>query len=67
MDTTLASLDGAPKIDCSDETAVQILADGLCSFALLRPITDAHAQEGVRDLVLQAYAEYEEAARQAAS
>jgi hypothetical protein len=30
------------------------------SFALLRPITDVHAQERVRDLVLQAYAEYEE-------
>ena len=30
------------------------------SFALLRPITDTHAQERVRDLVLQAYAEYEE-------
>jgi len=31
------------------------------SFALLRPITDMHAQERVRDLVLEAYAEYEEA------
>ena len=31
------------------------------SFALLRPITDTHAQERVRDLVLQAYAEYESA------
>ena len=30
------------------------------SFALLRPIADAAAQERVRDLVLQAYAEYEE-------
>jgi hypothetical protein len=30
------------------------------SFALLRPIVDATAQERVRDLVLQAYAEYEE-------
>ena len=30
------------------------------SFALLRPITDVHAQERIRDLVLQAYAEYEE-------
>ncbi len=30
------------------------------SFALLRPIVDASAQERVRDLVLQAYAEYEE-------
>src|SRR5579885_3569186 len=29
------------------------------SFALLRPITDATAQERVRDLVLDAYAEYE--------
>ena len=37
------------------------------SFALLRPITDTHAQERVRDLVLQAYAEYEESATQAAS
>jgi hypothetical protein len=30
------------------------------SFALLRPIVDATSQERVRDLVLQAYAEYEE-------
>ena len=29
------------------------------SFALLRPILDATAQERIRDLVLQAYAEYE--------
>ena len=31
------------------------------SFALLRPIADAGAQDRIRDLVLQAYAEYEEA------
>jgi len=37
------------------------------SFALLRPIADTSAQERVRDLVLQAYAEYEESATQAAS
>ena len=30
------------------------------SFALLRLVADAAAQERVRDLVLQAYAEYEE-------
>jgi len=30
------------------------------SFALLRPVADASSQERVRDLVLQAYAEYEE-------
>jgi hypothetical protein len=30
------------------------------SFALLRPVADAAAQERLRDLVLQAYAEYEE-------
>jgi hypothetical protein len=30
------------------------------SFALLRPITDIKSQERIRDLVLQAYAEYEE-------
>jgi hypothetical protein len=30
------------------------------SFALLRPIADAAAQERVRDLVLKAYAEHEE-------
>lgn len=29
------------------------------SFALLRPIVDATAQDRMRDLVLQAYAEYE--------
>ena len=32
------------------------------SFALLRPVSDAAAQERVRDLVLQAYAEYEQMA-----
>ena len=37
------------------------------SFALLRPIGDASAQDRIRDLVLQAYAEYEETATQAAS
>jgi hypothetical protein len=30
------------------------------SFALLRPLGDVSAQERIRDLVLQAYAEYEE-------
>src|SRR5688500_20351807 len=30
------------------------------TFSLLRPITDTTAQEGIRDLVLQAYAEYEQ-------
>ena len=29
------------------------------SFALLRPIVDSTAQERVRDLILQAYAEFE--------
>jgi hypothetical protein len=29
------------------------------SFALLRPVVDASAQDRVRDLVLQAYADYE--------
>ena len=37
------------------------------SFALLRPVADAASQERVRDLVLQAYAEYGESATQAAS
>ena len=37
------------------------------NFALLRPIVDTHAQERVRDLVLQAYAEYEENRTEAAS
>ena len=37
------------------------------SFALLRPVANATSQERVRDLVLQAYAEYEETATQAAS
>jgi len=30
------------------------------SFALLRPVADASAQDAVRDLVLSAYAEFEE-------
>jgi hypothetical protein len=37
------------------------------SFALLRAISDNSAQERIRDLVLQAYAEYEETASEAAS
>ena len=37
------------------------------SFALLRPVTDSTAQDRIRDLVLQAYAEYEEASAEAAS
>ncbi len=37
------------------------------SFALLRPIADTSAQNRVRDLVLQAYAEYEQTATEAAS
>jgi len=32
------------------------------SFALLRPVVDAAAQEHLRDLILQAYADSEEAA-----
>src|SRR5665647_639561 len=32
------------------------------SFALLRPIVDAQAQDRIRDLILQAYAEVEEQA-----
>jgi hypothetical protein len=32
------------------------------SFSLLRPITDATAQDRVRELILEAYAEYEERA-----
>ncbi len=32
------------------------------SFALLRPIADVNAQNRVRDLVLEAFAEYEERA-----
>jgi hypothetical protein len=37
------------------------------SFALLRPIADAASQERVRDLVLQAYAEYEDTTTETAS
>src|SRR5580765_3776982 len=36
------------------------------SFALLRPISDTSVQQRVRDLVLQAYAEYEEETANAA-
>jgi hypothetical protein len=32
------------------------------SFALLRPVVDTTAQNAVRDLILEAYADYEEAA-----
>ena len=37
------------------------------SFSLLRPIADASAQDRVRELVLEAYAEYEEKATEVAS
>ena len=37
------------------------------SFALLRPIVDKNVQYRVRDLVLEAYAEYEERSEAAAS
>ena len=37
------------------------------SFALLRPIADVAAQERIRELVLQAYAEYEQIGVEAAS
>ena len=37
------------------------------TFALLRPVADAASQEGVRDLILRAYADYEDSATQAAS
>ena len=30
------------------------------SFALLRPITDTAAQERIRDLLLEAFSEYEQ-------
>jgi hypothetical protein len=35
------------------------------SFSLLRPIADANAQDALRALILQAYAEYEERAAMA--
>lgn len=37
------------------------------AFALLRPILDATAQDRVRDVILQAYAEHEERTARAAS
>ena len=37
------------------------------SYALLRPIADVAAQERIRELVLQAYAEFEDTAAEAAS
>ena len=35
------------------------------TFSLLRPITDATAQDRIRDLILEAYADFEEAAAEA--
>src|SRR5438128_9117102 len=37
------------------------------SYALLRPIADVAAQERIRELVLQAYAQFEDTAAEAAS
>lgn len=37
------------------------------SFSLLRPIADTSAQERIRDLVLEAYAEHEQSVDEAAS
>ena len=39
------------------------IGDERRSFALLRPIRDASAQEHVRDLILKAYGDYEKAAQ----
>ena len=35
------------------------------SFALLRPVVDASAQDRIRDLILEAYAEFEKSAEAA--
>jgi hypothetical protein len=35
------------------------------SFALLRPVADAASQDRLRDLILEAYSQYEEAAAEA--
>jgi hypothetical protein len=40
------------------------IGDERRTFALLRPVADTSAQERVRDLVLEAYAEYEKSATQ---
>ena len=37
------------------------------TFALLRPIADATAQDRIRELVLEAYAEYEDSASEQAA
>ena len=37
------------------------------SFSLLRPIADASAQDRIREIVLEAYAEYEDKATEVAS
>ena len=37
------------------------------SFSLLRPIADATAQDRIREIVLEAYAEYEDKAAEVAS
>src|SRR5687768_9862902 len=37
------------------------------SFSLLRPIADATAQDRIREIVLEAYAEYEDKATEVAS
>ena len=37
------------------------------SFSLLRPIADASAQDRIRELVLEAYAQYEDKATEVAS
>ncbi len=37
------------------------------SFALLRPVADTNAQERIKQLVLQAYAEYDETVDEAVS
>ena len=40
-----------------------LIGDERRTFALLRPIADVSAQERVRDLVLEAYAKFEDDAR----
>ncbi len=52
---------------CDSGLGVEARAGERRSYALLRPIADVAAQERIRDLVLQAFAEYEEAASEVAS
>jgi hypothetical protein len=55
----------APEARTADLDSSVVVNGDRRSFALLQPIVDTTAQTNVRDLILEAYAQYEEVAEAA--